>query len=1414
MNMKKILPNIILLVLLISVVNASATITKTLLNDPVTVGDIAQFMINVTNTGAISLDELSILDTFNGSMLSYSSYSINYIPHSTEHNFYNMSDDPYEVLEWNITLDVGHSMIILVNFTTLQVGETFNFVDVGFNENPPFDNSTVVFTIDSDVVAPVINDIWVLEDDNFYSNHSGNDVINIIANVSGTIDYGQGYILYANFSEMDADCGSGGDGIIHNMTPQESGDGWALYNATCPVGHLTDNEDFEGYPVSVVAINAAGFDVNHTEVVLYNMTTPPQHGEDPCWALGEETTDFSKELNFNDVNFIYELQLNGSEGCYYGDSGLPWGNTLKHVITLNFSSVDFTDNETIEMFGQMQDVINVSVKGPGQHGASIVDVNTTAFNALNTSTTITIFGLPFSRPPEIAGSQGISDISYVYVPNSPEYSGFPQGNLTFTVAGFSGYIIDDLEDPIIDIQTPNTGDYSTAPEYINFTLNATGTQISYTELLLNGIRIWNQTNEEIYNETFTDCYNVTESFEFVQCNVSLAGNITSEGEYNLTIIAFDFGGDAPGNNASASVLVNYTNVTINSFCGGTGTEIDPYLICTAHDLNTTRDYLDAHFKLNNDIDLNVAPYNEGNGWEPIGDYGNSFEGHFDGNGFEIRDLFINRPDANLGLFGVVGSDALIENVGVVDVSISGEEYVGTLVGENLGTIKDSYSTGNINCISDYCGGFVGQNYNGYIYNSYAVVDVSGDDTIGGFVGYNWGYIYDSYAMGDVSGSSGYVGGFVGGHYRHNISNSYSIGSVSGVGSDIGGFAGSSSGGIINDSFYNFETSGMSDSGKGEPKTTSEMKNINTFFSAGWDLNSVWGINASENSGYPFLQWQGYGSEEPMFAGGVGTSEDPFEIVNCQQLQNMKENLSASYILIDDVDCEDTINWNSGAGFEPIGNEITFFTGNFDGNQYNISNLFINRSGTDFVGLFGEFRGDVLDLGLINVDIVGSNFVGAFSGQIYQGFVNNVYVTGTVEGSQNIGGLVGFNTVSLINNSYSTGNIIGTNQQVGGLVGLNSGGDIFNSYSTANVSSNDDRVGGLVGANSDSGLIYHSYATGNVSGDYGVGGFVGYNSGGSIINNSYAIGNVFGEYDYIGGLVGENVGSQIINSYSIGFVEGDRDVGGLVGITSGGTTSNSYYDTETSGQNDTGKGIPKTTAQMKTESTFSDWNITTTTTDLNNGYPYLAWQNDVDSPIWLVYKQSSTPPSSSGGSSSSITTNLFNVNDDELKKGYSRSLFSGDRLRFNVGRFIHHLTVNYVRSNSAKITVSSTPQSRIMNVGEDWKVDVNNDGYYDIIITLEKIVGTRTEIEVKSINEKISTTEEVILIVEEEEKKEPIIQEESEQPIVDDEVIEPVITDKKIEEPDKAESKTGLIILAVIILAIIAVIVIKKIKTKA
>ena len=251
------------------------------------------------------------------------------------------------------------------------------------------------------------------------------------------------------------------------------------------------------------------------------------------------------------------------------------------------------------------------------------------------------------------------------------------------------------------------------------------------------------------------------------------------------------------------------------------------------------------YELTRDLDFNDAgsygsianriTWTTGAGWQPIGDSSNAFRGKFEGNVFTISNLRIDRSDTSeIGLFGHTGSSAEIANLGLLNVNIIGgfSDRVGGLVGENRGTITNSYATGSVEG-RNQIGGLVGEN-RGTITNSYATGSVSGNNSVGGLVGENRGTITNSYATGSVSGDFG-VGGLVG-ENGGIITNSYATGSVSGD-FGVGGLVGEN-GGIITNSYATSSVSGSGDNVGGLVG-----RNFGTTTNSYWDINSS-GIETS------------------------------------------------------------------------------------------------------------------------------------------------------------------------------------------------------------------------------------------------------------------------------------------------------------------------------------------------------------------------------------------------------------------------------------------------------------------------------------------------------------------------------------------------------------------------------------------
>ncbi|MGV0908443.1 two-partner secretion domain-containing protein, partial [Martelella sp. FOR1707] len=187
--------------------------------------------------------------------------------------------------------------------------------------------------------------------------------------------------------------------------------------------------------------------------------------------------------------------------------------------------------------------------------------------------------------------------------------------------------------------------------------------------------------------------------------------------------------------------------------------------------------------------------------------------------------------------------------------------------------------------------------------------------------------------------------------------------------------------------------------------------------------------------------------------GVGTTLTAYMLVNTldnlQAINATTSSLAGTYALGTDIDASATAGWNGGAGFEPIGNGSSQFTGTFDGEGHVITGLTINRSDTDYVGLFGSAgSGSILrNVGLVGGSVSGSGYVGGLAGYNY-GKISNAYATGSVSGgSYYVGGLIGYNYSGTISNAYATGSVSGGSYYVGGLVGFNDDGKISNAYAS-------------------------------------------------------------------------------------------------------------------------------------------------------------------------------------------------------------------------------------------------------------------------------------------------------------------------------------------------------------------------------
>ena len=583
---------------------------------------------------------------------------------------------------------------------------------------------------------------------------------------------------------------------------------------------------------------------------------------------------------------------------------------------------------------------------------------------------------------------------------------------------------------------------------------------------------------------------------------------------------------------SLTILFLSNFYSFGQFSGaGSGTDVDPYIITTPTHLGEMRNDLTAYYRLGNDINMSIATsnasgefYNDGLGWDPL----DEFTGSLDGNTQKIISLYINRTSENeVGLISRTGTGSEISALGMVDVDITGNLQVGSLVGWNRlgGSISRCFSSGTINGAVSV-GGLVGENWDGVISESYTDVIVTSlgnsedNDFAGGIVGIlDGGSINDCFSIGSVRGTTKKVGGIAGANFDNGtITNTYALGYVSGT-DETGAILGiNQSGTVTNAYFHLFGTDQTEGIGAGAVVTgTTGLNNAQMVQEAsftGFNFTTIWTITESQTA--PSLQSN---PSDPLpepntgpFLVGKGTEGDPWQITTIEQLNEVRNYNDNSFILMNDLDLTSAtgssggIFYNSGAGWDPI----DAFTGTFNGGGFTIDGLFISRTSEDNIGLFGSSFGSILrNVVLTDVDVSGQQSVGGLIGRATtQTHIDSVGIRGQVEASNgNAGGIVGFMADSDIRQSYSAGSVTGTGTSVniGGLAGVqNLTGSldlgIQDSYSFSDVSG-DDKVGGIAGATNSS-KITNCYYSGFLSSQENFSDLYGGNSNFTVVLDSY------------------------------------------------------------------------------------------------------------------------------------------------------------------------------------------------------------------------------------------------------------------------------------------------------------------------
>ena len=557
------------------------------------------------------------------------------------------------------------------------------------------------------------------------------------------------------------------------------------------------------------------------------------------------------------------------------------------------------------------------------------------------------------------------------------------------------------------------------------------------------------------------------------------------------------------------------------------------------DANTSAE-LTADIVLNEKIEVDengtVTNAKELSEWTPIGSISQQYSGTFDGNGHTISGLYIAGSDDAQGLFGYLGTNGKIEYL-TVSGSVSGGMYVGGIVGWNDGgRITNCAFSGEVSGSSSV-GGVVGQNFGSVenCYNTGKASDSGESSSVGGVVGQNniGATVSNCYNTDAVSGSN-YAGGVVGGN-SGSVKNCYNTGNISGGIS--GGVVGVNASDASVTNCYFLKQDGVPANGIGYGDSTGQTATEITDLTdqdkfLGWDFTDIWRISKSLNR--PVLQDNAQDGLPP----GLGTANSPYEISTATQLKNFATAVnsgsekSAHAVLMNNIDLnpgmtiedDGTVSGNREE-WTPIGNEDHPYTGTFNGNGHKIENLYINNINTSatYQGLFGRVSGTVQ-----NLTVTGT--------------VNG----GSVNGGTYVGGVVGYNNGGTVTGcTFSGSGSVSGVLSVGGVVGVN-GGTVENCYNTGTVSGSAS-VGGVVGVNGED-----DSASGSVVGQNGEDG-----SASGSVTNCYNTGSVSGNGDYAGGVVGFNNSGTVTNCY---FLQTDDVNKNLQGIGVGSGDANGKNDT--------------------------------------------------------------------------------------------------------------------------------------------------------------------------------------------------------------------------------------------------------------
>lgn len=584
-------------------------------------------------------------------------------------------------------------------------------------------------------------------------------------------------------------------------------------------------------------------------------------------------------------------------------------------------------------------------------------------------------------------------------------------------------------------------------------------------------------------------------------------------------------------------------------------------------------------------------------WTPIGTDGSKYTGTFDGNGHTISGLYINSTAANTGMFGRIGSSAVVKNLTLADSVIrSTKNYTGAITGyiDDAASVTNCHTKNSVQVSAAvYTGGITGyQDDTSTLTRCSNAAEVTGANNVGGISGYNWSKssasLTDSYNRGSVSGSN-LVGGicaqiYIGG----TVSDVYNLGTVQATGTAgtptaggitgvfrwgtiksaynagivkataKGGVAGrleaSSSSRTVQNVFYSDEYEAVGNlngctiqNGTATAKTSDGLKaltseDLGDGFAA--DTNGI-------NSGYPVLAWQngtvksddpekddnGWQGEAakvvPQQKDGVYQIGTPAELAWFAE-KAAQDSTDLKAVLTADLDLNNNV-W-TGIGGQTAD---TGFAGTLDGAGHTIKNLYLKNG----KGLIPYNKGTVKNLTLAGI-LKGGDETAALTGT-NAGTLEEITSNVTVTGGNKIAGIAGNNTKDgVIKDCHNTGAVTGESYAAG-IVAYNEG-SVSGCSNTAVITAGSTFAGGIAAANtnavkSEAANVSKSANSGHVIVSSSAerayaGGVVGWNN--ASVSSLYNTGNVVSRGGYVGGCLGCNTtGSTAKSLYNLGDVAG-------------------------------------------------------------------------------------------------------------------------------------------------------------------------------------------------------------------------------------------------------------------------------------